>query len=94
MRCRHKTKPPRFQAKPPADNPGAPPDPLWDNRALRSKHGRLLQPVEFEPASWPVNLVYPGGGMLPLKLRAFLDFAAPRLKLALSDSSGSNRPGR
>jgi hypothetical protein len=27
MRCRHKTKPPRFQAKPPADNPRAPPDP-------------------------------------------------------------------
>jgi DNA-binding transcriptional LysR family regulator len=49
---------------------------------------------EFEPASWPVNLVYPGGRMLPLKLRAFFDFAAPRLKMALSDSSGSSRLGR
>ncbi len=36
---------------------------------------------EFEPAPWPVSLVYAGGGrLLPLKLRAFLDFAAPRLK--------------
>ena len=33
------------QAKPPADNPGASPDPLWDNRALRSKRRRLLQPT-------------------------------------------------
>jgi hypothetical protein len=28
MRCRLKTKPPRFQAKPPADNPGASPIPF------------------------------------------------------------------
>jgi DNA-binding transcriptional LysR family regulator len=35
---------------------------------------------DFEPAGWPVSLVYPGQGKLPLKLRAFLDFAAPRLK--------------
>jgi len=37
MRRRQKTKPPPFQAKPPDDNPGAPPHPLRDNRALRSK---------------------------------------------------------
>jgi len=35
---------------------------------------------EFEPPSWPVSLVYAGQRLLPLKLRAFLDFAAPRLK--------------
>jgi DNA-binding transcriptional LysR family regulator len=36
---------------------------------------------DFEPAPWPVSLVYPGSGrLLPLKLRAFLDFASPRLK--------------
>jgi hypothetical protein len=30
----------------------------------------------FEPAPWPVSLVYSGGrGLLPLKLRAFIDFA-------------------
>jgi DNA-binding transcriptional LysR family regulator len=34
----------------------------------------------FEPAPWPVSLVHAGYGPLPLKLRAFLDFAAPRLK--------------
>lgn len=41
--------------------------------------GVVLQ--DFEPAPWPVSLVYAGRGrLLPLKLRAFLDFAAPRLK--------------
>ncbi|MEJ0028389.1 MAG: LysR family transcriptional regulator [Rhizomicrobium sp.] len=40
---------------------------------------------KFEPEPWPVNLVYPGQGALPLKLRAFLDFATPRLKARLSD---------
>ncbi len=41
-----------------------------------------LQPVlgEFEPAPWPVNLLYGGQGLLPLKLRAFIDFAVPRLR--------------
>lgn len=38
---------------------------------------------EFEPAPWPVNLVYTGGRFLPLKVRAFVDFAAPRLKARL-----------
>jgi DNA-binding transcriptional LysR family regulator len=36
---------------------------------------------DFEPAPWPVSLVYAGNGrLLPLKVRTFLDFAAPRLK--------------
>jgi DNA-binding transcriptional LysR family regulator len=39
---------------------------------------------EFEPTPLPVNLVFAGHGLLPLKLRAFLDFAAPRLKARLS----------
>ena len=38
----------------------------------------------FEPAAVPVNLVYPHHGRLPLKLRAFLDFAAPRLRDRMS----------
>jgi DNA-binding transcriptional LysR family regulator len=42
--------------------------------------------VDFEPEPWPVHLVYTGGRMLPLKLRAFLDFAAPRLKARLAES--------
>jgi DNA-binding transcriptional LysR family regulator len=42
---------------------------------------------EFEPAPWPVSLVFAGQGLLPLKLRAFLDFAAPRLKARLAQAA-------
>jgi DNA-binding transcriptional LysR family regulator len=45
---------------------------------------------DFEPASWPVSLVYPSQGRLPLKLRAFIDFAAPRLKARLLDEIGQS----
>src|SRR4051812_38150040 len=38
---------------------------------------------KFEPEPWPVSLVYESQGLLPLKLRAFLDFAMPRLKARL-----------
>lgn len=38
----------------------------------------LLEGVEPPPA--PVSLVYGGRRLLPVKLRAFLDFAAPRLR--------------
>jgi DNA-binding transcriptional LysR family regulator len=38
----------------------------------------ILRP--FEPQPLPVHLVYGGQSLLPLKLRAFLDFAAPRLR--------------
>jgi DNA-binding transcriptional LysR family regulator len=37
----------------------------------------------FEPQPWPVSLVHAGQDLLPVKLRAFLDFAAPRLKKRL-----------
>jgi len=43
---------------------------------------------EFEPAPWPISLVYGGGRLLPLKVRAFLDFTAPRLKSRLAESAG------
>lgn len=33
-----------------------------------------------EPAPVPVSLIYPGQGRLPMKCRAFLDHAAPRLR--------------
>ena len=47
--------------------------------------GKLSIPLEaFEPPPIPVNVVYPGGGLQPLKVRAFLDFAAPRLKARLA----------
>ena len=38
---------------------------------------------EFQPATLPVNLVYTASRFLPIKMRAFLDFAAPRLRQAL-----------
>jgi DNA-binding transcriptional LysR family regulator len=41
----------------------------------------LLRKFEAEPA--PVQFVYPGGGRIPQKLRAFLDYVQPRLKSRL-----------
>lgn len=52
--------------------------------------GSLLRVLEqFEPPDWPVSFVFSGGRPLPLKLRAFLDFAAPRLKGALSEGAST-----
>ncbi len=42
---------------------------------------------DFEPEPSPVSLVYRGQPLLPLKLRAFLDFATPRLKARLSQEA-------
>lgn len=51
--------------------------------ALRS--GTLAVALEsFEPPPSPVSLVHAGGRLLPLKLRAFLDFAAPRMRERLA----------
>ena len=45
------------------------------------RSGLLALTLEaFEPAPFPVSLVYSSQRRLPLKLRAFLDFAAPRLR--------------
>ena len=38
----------------------------------------------FEPPPFPVHIVHSGGRRLPLKIRAFLDFAAPRLRERLA----------
>jgi len=46
------------------------------------KLGVLLE--SFEPPPLPVNIAYMGGGLLPLKVRAFLDFVAPGLKVRLA----------
>jgi DNA-binding transcriptional LysR family regulator len=52
--------------------------------ALRA--GALVTALEkFEPMPVPVSLVYSGHGSLPQKLRAFLDFARPRLRARLSE---------
>ncbi len=50
--------------------------------------------TEFEPSPWPVSLVFAGQRLLPLKLRAFLDFAAPRLRERLSERTAREPVGR
>ena len=40
--------------------------------------------AKFEPQPLPVSLIYPGHSALPLKLRAFLDWAGPRLRIRLA----------
>ena len=50
---------------------------------------------EFECQTTPVNLVYASNRLLPVKLRAFIDFAVPRLKERLrsvEESVGSGTP--
>jgi DNA-binding transcriptional LysR family regulator len=52
--------------------------------AAAVKAGSLVPLLRgFERPPLPVHLVYLGGGLLPLKVRAFLDFALPRLKARL-----------
>jgi len=50
--------------------------------------GRLRVVLQaFEPAPRPVHLVYGQHTRLPLKLRAFIDFAVPRLRAKLNESA-------
>ena len=45
------------------------------------REGKLVAVLrDFVPASLPIHLVHTGQALIPLKLRAFLDFAQPRLK--------------
>jgi len=54
--------------------------------AAAVRTGQLAVALQgFEPAPWPVSLVYGGGRLLPLKLRAFLDFAGPRLRSRIAE---------
>ncbi|TPQ41172.1 LysR family transcriptional regulator [Bradyrhizobium guangdongense] len=46
----------------------------------------ILRP--HEPELLPVHIVYAAQTLMPLKLRAFLDFAAPRLKASVPDFGG------
>jgi DNA-binding transcriptional LysR family regulator len=51
----------------------------------------VLERYEREPI--PVSILHAGPGMLPLKVRTFRDFAAPRLRAALSEAK-LNPPGQ
>jgi DNA-binding transcriptional LysR family regulator len=54
--------------------------------AVRAKKLALVLRA-FEPAPVPVSLIHAGQGPLPLKLRAFLDFAGPRLKARVTKAT-------
>ena len=50
------------------------------------KSGELVPLLQnFQPPPLPVSFVYSSSRFMPLKLRAFLDFAIPRLKARLGD---------
>jgi DNA-binding transcriptional LysR family regulator len=54
------------------------------------KAGVLVILLEaYEPAPRPISLIYPSQRHVPQKLRAFLDFAIPRLRERLGYSSSS-----
>ncbi|MFO1329044.1 MAG: LysR family transcriptional regulator [Rubrivivax sp.] len=59
--------------------------------------GRLVRVLpEHEPPAVPASLIYPGQGRLPMKTRAFIDFAVGRLRdrLAAHDAGGAGARGR
>lgn len=58
---------------------------IMSYQARRAVEAGLLVPLleEFELEASPVHLVHLSQGVMPLKLRAFLDFAAPRLRAVL-----------
>jgi DNA-binding transcriptional LysR family regulator len=45
---------------------------------------------KFEPEAAPVNLIHASRGQMPLKMRRFLDFAAPRLRKAVAEIGGGD----
>ncbi|HVI15368.1 MAG TPA: LysR family transcriptional regulator [Pseudolabrys sp.] len=50
------------------------------------REGRLVSLLRgYGPEPLPVHLVHTGPPLVPLKMRAFLDFASPRLKASLAD---------
>ena len=65
----------------------------------RLLHYQVAEPAErgelqiilerYEPAPAPVHLVHASRGQMPLKMRRFLDFAAPRLRQALKRIASS-----
>lgn len=64
--------------------------------ARQVREGTLVPVLErYAPPGAPVQLVYPETRLLAPKVRAFLDFATPRLRAALTElSPTSRRKGR
>lgn len=44
----------------------------------------------FEPTPWPVNIIYTSRRLVPLKLRAFIDWTVPRLRARLGQQDRSS----
>ncbi|MFZ2872167.1 LysR substrate-binding domain-containing protein, partial [Zavarzinia sp.] len=56
--------------------------------------GRLVRVLaDFEPPPLPVHLVYPESRLVAAKLRAFVDFSAPRLRARLASLQEPDAPG-
>jgi DNA-binding transcriptional LysR family regulator len=56
--------------------------------------GRLVRLLPgFEPPALPVHLVYAPGSVLSAKVRAFVDFALPRLRKALGSATSRGAVG-
>jgi DNA-binding transcriptional LysR family regulator len=58
------------------------------------RDGRVVMVLrDYAPEPNPISLVYPSGRLVPLKLRAFLDFAVPRLKVRLQEIAAIDSRG-
>ena len=58
------------------------------------RDGRVVMALrDYAPEPNPISLVYPSGRLVPLKLRAFLDFAVPRLKVRLQEIAAIDSRG-
>src|ERR1700748_81157 len=49
--------------------------------------------TDFEPDPKPVHLIHAGQGLVPRKLRSFVDYAAPRLRKMLAEEQGKLERG-
>ena len=57
--------------------------------------GRLVRVLaDDEPEAVPASLLYPGQGRLPMKTRAFVDFAVGRIRERLGGADGPRRDTR
>jgi len=65
---------------------------LLSYQAVEAIAAGTLVPIltDHAPPPMPVHLVHPGLPMVPLKLRAFIDFVAPRLRTALAEAKPAN----
>lgn len=59
------------------------------------REGRLVRVLaDDEPPAVPVSLIYPGQGRLPMKTRAFIDFAVGQLRERLQGIGAEAMPAR